>query len=588
MKESSSLSSSSALLSSSSARNPTLHHSTPEKIIVVGSSNQDLCSYSKVLPKLGQTVLGERFEISPGGKGANQAIAAARHYDKTNNVHIITRIGNDAFAKSIIQNFDNSNVKYDLETIRCENSHTGVAPILVDQKTGDNMIVVIPGANDMLSPKMVQHEMAKIKPQINNFRRAVILSQLEVPMESTFEAMKIGREWGATTILNPAPCNTDILHQNDGIGNSLLDYVDILIPNETELEQLVINDGKSTSTSSDTLTTEEDMAKNLLKNTKIRCAVIVTLGERGAMIVSRNNNNSDGKSKGGEDFQVTMVNAPLELECHNQPVVDTVGAGDCFVGSLAMYLSCGIELDEAATMACGVASISVRSAGAQTSYPLAEELPKVLRLNNIPSQSDGVPSNQTKRKILTFVTGNKKKLEEVQQILGGGKTKLPFEITNKKIDLPELQGDPVEIAIEKCNLAAKEINGPVFTEDTSLCFNALNGLPGPYIKWFLEKCGHDGLNNMLTGFQDKSAYVQTIVAFTWGPGEEVKIFDGRTHGSIVHPRGALDFGWDPIFEPNESDGKTYAEMKKEEKNIISHRGKSFQKFQSFLYSCETE
>lgn len=92
---------------------------------------------------------------------------------------------------------------------------------------------------------------------------------------------------------------------------------------------------------------------------------------------------------------------------------------------------------------------------------------------------------------------------------------------------------------------------------------------------------------MLIGFEDKSAYAQTIVAFTWGPGEDIYIFDGKTNGSIVKPRGSLDFGWDPIFEPDESNGLTYAEMTKEDKNIISHRGKSFTKFQSFLTSCGT-
>ena len=92
---------------------------------------------------------------------------------------------------------------------------------------------------------------------------------------------------------------------------------------------------------------------------------------------------------------------------------------------------------------------------------------------------------------------------------------------------------------------------------------------------------------MLSGFTDKSAYAQTIIAFTWGPGEEVHIFDGRTAGCIVKPRGPLDFGWDPIFQPDEGNGFTYAEMKKEEKNKISHRGKSLVKFQSFLASFES-
>jgi inosine triphosphate pyrophosphatase len=179
------------------------------------------------------------------------------------------------------------------------------------------------------------------------------------------------------------------------------------------------------------------------------------------------------------------------------------------------------------------------------------------------------------------VTGNKKKLEEVKQILGAGE-ELPFEITNAKIDLPELQGETVEIAKEKCILAAKKINGPVLTEDTSLCFNALNEMPGPYIKWFLEKCGHDGLNRMLDGFDDRSAFAQTIVAFTPGPGAPVHVFEGRTNGKIVQPRGPLDFGWDPIFKPDEGEGSSYAEMSKKLKNSISHRRRSFAKVRTFL------
>ena len=185
-------------------------------------------------------------------------------------------------------------------------------------------------------------------------------------------------------------------------------------------------------------------------------------------------------------------------------------------------------------------------------------------------------------KPLTFVTGNKNKLKEVRQILSSSGD-FPFELTSQKIDLPELQGDdPAEIAKEKCRLAAAEVKGPCFTEDTSLCFHALNGLPGPYIKWFLEKCGHDGLNKMLVGFDDTSAYAQTVFAFTTGPDRPVHVFDGRTAGKIVPPRGSLDFGWDPIFEPDEGEGKTYAEMEKGEKNKISHRGRSLTKLCSYL------
>jgi inosine triphosphate pyrophosphatase len=184
--------------------------------------------------------------------------------------------------------------------------------------------------------------------------------------------------------------------------------------------------------------------------------------------------------------------------------------------------------------------------------------------------------------IITFVTGNAKKLEEVQRILGTDTSQMPYHLTNRKMDLPELQGDPVTIAQEKCKAAANKVQGAVITEDTSLCFNALNGLPGPYIKWFLEKCGLDGLNKMIEAYTDKTGYAQTIVAFCSGPGNEPAIFDGRTAGIIVMPRGKLDFGWDPIFQPDEGGGKTYAEMIKEEKDAISHRSRAFSQLRAYL------
>lgn len=168
-----------------------------------------------------------------------------------------------------------------------------------------------------------------------------------------------------------------------------------------------------------------------------------------------------------------------------------------------------------------------------------------------------------------FVTGNKKKLEEVVAIIEAGQ-KMPFHIEGKKIDLPELQGEPEDIALQKCKLAAEQLGTAVMVEDTSLCFNALKGLPGPYIKWFLEKLGHDGLNKMLAGFDDHTGYAQCIFAYTPDPQTEPRVFVGKTHGKIVPARGPHDFGWDPIFEPDGFD-KTYAEMDKSVKNTISHR-----------------
>jgi len=182
---------------------------------------------------------------------------------------------------------------------------------------------------------------------------------------------------------------------------------------------------------------------------------------------------------------------------------------------------------------------------------------------------------------ITFATGNKKKLEEVAAILAAGESDLPFTVEGRSIDLPELQGEPEEIAAEKCRLAAREVDGPVMVEDTSLCFNAMGGLPGPYIKWFLEKLGHEGLNNMLVGFDDKSAYAQCVFAYCKGPGEEPVIFVGRTEGKIVPARGPTDFGWDPVFNPD-GFAETYAEMDKVVKNGISHRYRSLEKLREHL------
>ncbi|GMF17830.1 unnamed protein product [Phytophthora fragariaefolia] len=183
----------------------------------------------------------------------------------------------------------------------------------------------------------------------------------------------------------------------------------------------------------------------------------------------------------------------------------------------------------------------------------------------------------TSKPVLTFVTGNANKLKEVVAILGAD---FPFELRNQAVDLPELQGEPADIAKEKCRLAAKQVQGAVLVEDTSLCFNALKGLPGPYIKWFLEKTGHDGLNNMLAAYEDKSAYAQCIFAYA-PAGAEPQVFIGQTPGKIVPARGPTTFGWDPVFQPDGYD-QTYAEMEKTTKNQISHRYKALEALKTHL------
>ncbi|PON30298.1 Ham1 family protein [Trichoderma gamsii] len=188
--------------------------------------------------------------------------------------------------------------------------------------------------------------------------------------------------------------------------------------------------------------------------------------------------------------------------------------------------------------------------------------------------------------LIHFITGNANKLREVKAILEPS-----IEIRSQSLDLEEIQGTIEEVANSKCRRAADlanmanfiEVNGPVLVEDTALCFNALKGLPGPYIKWFLDSLGHEGLNNLLIAYKDKSAEAVCTFAYSPGPGRDPIIFQGRTPGRIVPARGPSNFaplsGWDPVFE---FEGKTYAEMESAEKNNISHRGRALKKLQAWF------
>ena len=347
---------------------------------------------------------------------------------------------------------DKVGVKYDERSVYArEGVVTGNPQIVVDG-AGENQIVVVPGANAELSPQDVRDEFASM----SNNPPAIVIVQLELNPDTALEALKEGKAVGAMTILNPSPAPSLSLSDDFYLN------ADIVVPNETELHILSQSDAEDEGGVHDER--HVNRAKLLLER-GVSTAVIITLGSKGAVVVEKIG-------------QVLKINAPQDLPCNQLPVVDTVGAGDAFCGALGVYLHAGLSLGDAATMACGIASMSVRKKGAQTSYPAFSELPKQLQIerNAVGPNSISVSS----RPSITFVTGNKKKLEEVQRILGAS---IPFELTNQKIDLPELQGDPEEIAIEKCKIAAKTVGGAVITEDTSLCFNALSGLPGAYIKW---------------------------------------------------------------------------------------------------------
>eukprot|EP00475_Leptophrys_vorax_P046075 TRINITY_DN975_c0_g1_i1.p1 TRINITY_DN975_c0_g1~~TRINITY_DN975_c0_g1_i1.p1 ORF type:complete len:206 (+),score=52.83 TRINITY_DN975_c0_g1_i1:541-1158(+) len=187
------------------------------------------------------------------------------------------------------------------------------------------------------------------------------------------------------------------------------------------------------------------------------------------------------------------------------------------------------------------------------------------------------------KKRLFMVTGNAGKLREVSQIL---EKKLPdLELVAANVDLPELQGEPDEISRGKVKAALPFVDGPFILEDTSLCFDALGGLPGPYIKWFLKKLKCDGLLKMLAGFDNYGGSAVCCFAFCRGKGHEPILFNGVVKGTIVPPRGEKGFGWDPIFQP-EGYSETYAEMSDALKNQISHRKLAVELLSEYLSSHE--
>ncbi|NWW70803.1 ITPA pyrophosphatase, partial [Climacteris rufus] len=190
------------------------------------------------------------------------------------------------------------------------------------------------------------------------------------------------------------------------------------------------------------------------------------------------------------------------------------------------------------------------------------------------------------RRSVVFVTGNAKKLEEdaaARPVLTARSAPIPVSA------VPEYQGEPDEISVQKCREAARQVQGPVIVEDTCLCFNALGGLPGPYISNSRILLCPSGLYKLLAGFEDKSAYALCTFAFSSGnPEEPVRLFKGQTHGLIVEPRGPRDFGWDPCFQPD-GYNQTYAELPKAVKNSISHRYRALSELSAFfLQSDSTE
>ncbi|NQV91770.1 RdgB/HAM1 family non-canonical purine NTP pyrophosphatase [Candidatus Woesearchaeota archaeon] len=173
---------------------------------------------------------------------------------------------------------------------------------------------------------------------------------------------------------------------------------------------------------------------------------------------------------------------------------------------------------------------------------------------------------------LHFITGNKHKLEEAQMILP--------HIESIELDLPEIQSlDPQEIIAEKLKAATKEHKGEFFIEDVSLYIECMNGFPGPLIKWLLEAIKKEGIANLVLKYENHNATVKAVIGYS--NGNDIHFFTGEIQGKIVAPRGNSNFGFDPIFQPNDHN-QTFAEMEISEKNAISHRNIALKKLKDFL------
>jgi len=186
--------------------------------------------------------------------------------------------------------------------------------------------------------------------------------------------------------------------------------------------------------------------------------------------------------------------------------------------------------------------------------------------------------------VIKFITGAQHKIREVEQICSS--ENFPFKIVAHKLDLDEYQGSTQDITIKKCQLAYSIVKSPLIVEDTCLGYNAMKGLPGPYIKYFLEAIGPEGLYKMLTPWSDKSAFALCTVGYIDGKSDKVHLFEGRVEGEIVPPvysEKGFGFGFDHVFKPNGFD-TTFSDLGPEIKHKISHRSLAFQKFRDYILS----
>ncbi|RJP63202.1 MAG: ribokinase [Ignavibacteriales bacterium] len=304
-----------------------------KRILVIGSSNTDMIVNVPRIPKPGETILGGRFLLAAGGKGANQAVAAAR---SGGNVTFVSKVGKDSFGKQSLEGYrlDGINTEYILID---ENESTGVALIYVSED-GENSIAVASGANMKITPEDIQNISELIEQ--NDF----LLMQLEIPLETVKAAAKIANHLNKKIILNPAPAQY--------LDDELLKCISIITPNETEAEILTGKNIKSDNDISDAA--EFLMAKGI-------DTVIITLGAKGIFLATK-------------DIREFITSFKVDA-------VDTTAAGDVFNGALVTALAEDKSLIEAAIFGNAASALSVTKSGAQPSIPLRKDVEHFLRLS---------------------------------------------------------------------------------------------------------------------------------------------------------------------------------------------------------------
>ncbi len=296
-----------------------------KKIVVIGSANTDMVVKSAKLPLPGETLLGGAFFMNAGGKGANQAVAAAR---AGGNVTLIAKVGNDIFGKQTIEGLQKENINTDYVFVD-DTAPSGTALIMVNDD-GENCIVVAPGANANLLP-------ADIERVKNILDAEIILMQLEIPMATIIEAVKLAKSNNKKVIINPAPAQK--------LDDELLNGLFLITPNETEaylLTGIKVVDEQTAS-----------HAAGIFLNKGVQ-NVIITLGRQGAYFQNEN--------------LKLKINAPVVK------AVDTTAAGDTFSGALTVSIIENMHWENAIQFAVEAASISVTRLGAQSSVPYRSEI----------------------------------------------------------------------------------------------------------------------------------------------------------------------------------------------------------------------